>query len=236
MPTPAAFAGFPAEGLQFMHELAQNNNKEWFEAHKRTYTDNVQSPAIALVMTLGERLQAHFPDVQYDTRTNGGGPLLKLHRDTRFSTDKSPYKTNIAMMFPVGRGKKMESPGFGLQLTLDSIEIAVGCFAFPKPILETFRQAVLDEKKGASLDEAVAAVRQAGEYSVEGMTYKRIPSGYPVDHPRAEWLKYTGLYVSPAPLPLETAQTPALVDVLMTHFVQVAPVQRWLIHLWDGTL
>lgn len=232
---PNDFTGFPAEGLRFMQDLSQNNTKDWFEANKATYVQFVQTPAIALVATLGARLQAHFPDVQYDTRTNGSGSLIRLHRDTRFSADKSPYKTNIAMMFHSGSGKKMASPGFGLQLTLEAVEVVAGVFGFEKPVLEHFRQAVLHDTRGAALDAAVAAVQQAGEYIVEGAEYKRVPKGYPADHPRAEWLKFTGLYVSPPPFSLEVAQTPALVDVLLTHFVNMAPVQRWLVDLYAGT-
>jgi uncharacterized protein (TIGR02453 family) len=222
------FKGFPGEGIQFLRDLGQNNIKTWFEAHKQTYLDVVQAPALALVVALGERLQARFPDVHYDTRTNGSGSLMRIYRDTRFSADKSPYKTNIAMVFASGTGKKMEAPGFGLQITPENVGLVAGMFGFPKPLLETYRQAVLDDKRGQALDEAAEAVRRAGNYTIEGEEYKRVPSGYDADHPRANWLKFTGLYAFAPEISLEVAQTPALVDAAMTHFVNMAPIQRWL--------
>ena len=222
------FTGFPLEGIQFLHDLAQNNNKIWFEAHKQTYLDALQNPAIALVETLGERLKQHFPEIGYDTRSNGSGTLMRMYRDTRFSADKSPYKTNVAMMFTPGTGKKMEVPGFGLQVTPEQVDVVAGIFAFPKSMLTFYRESVLDDKQGKALEEAIQAVHQAGNYTIGGETYKRIPSGYDASHPRAEWLKFTGLSVSPAAIGLDLAQTPALVDALMTHFVNMAPIQQWL--------
>lgn len=228
MSSNTTFSGFPAAGLQFMRDLSANNTKEWFEANKKTYLDAVQAPAVALVTTLGERLGAKFPEIGYDTRINGSGSLLRIYRDTRFSADKSPYKTNIAMMFTSGVGKKMEIPGFGLQITLDQVESVAGIFGFPKPVLTAFREAVLHDKHGAALDAAAAQVRAAGNYTIGEQEYKRVPSGFDADHPRAEWLKYTGLTAYAPPLGLDLAQTPELVDVLMGHFEKMSPIYHWL--------
>ncbi len=225
------FKGYPAEAIQFLRDLSANNNKDWFEANKATFIESVQKPALALVVALGEGLQAKFPAIQFDTRINGGGSLMRMYRDTRFSTDKSPYKTNVAMMFNAGTGKKMESPGFGLQLTPDNFEIVTGIFTFPRPMLEVFRQAVLDEKRGEALDFAVKAVKNSGDYTIEGAHYKRVPSGHDATHPRAEWLKYTGLWAQPPAIALDVAQTPELVNVCLEHFQNMSPLWVWLSHL-----
>jgi uncharacterized protein (TIGR02453 family) len=230
----STFAGFPASGLQFMRDLADNNNKAWFEAHKQTYTDSVQTPAIALVQTLGERLRARFPDVRYDTRTNGSGSLMRLHRDVRFSTDKSPYKTHIAMMFPASAGKKMEAPGFGLQITPTQVDLMAGQFGFLKDALSAYREAVLNARQGQLLEDAIARVRAAGDYTLNGQEYKRVPQGYDAGHPRAEYLKFTGLWFSAPSLPLAAAQTPQLVDHLMSHFEAMSPIVAWLTHAVTG--
>lgn len=221
------FAGFPSEATQFLRDLEQNNEKEWFEAHKQTYLDVVQAPAIALVVALGERLQAKFPDITYDPRTNGGS-LMRIYRDTRFSADKTPYKTNVAMIFsPVGY-KRMAAPGFGLQMTPYQVELVAGIFGFDKPQLEAYRVAVLNEKTGTALVQAVAQVQQAGPYIIGGKEYKRVPQGYDANHPRAEWLQYKGLHVFSPNLPLDLAYRVDLVDVVMGHFEKMAPVQQWL--------
>lgn len=222
------FTGFPPEGLQFLRDLAANNERPWFEANKATYLRAVQAPAVALVAALGERLHARFPSVRYDTRTNGSGSLMRIYRDTRFSADKSPYKTTIAMMFSAGQDGKMSTPGFGLQITPEQVELIAGIFAFTAPALEAYRAAVLDETLGAELEQAAAAVRAAGDYPIAGVGYKRVPAGLPAGHPRAPWLMHKGLHVFAPPIARDVAQTPALVEAAFTAFVAMAPIEQWL--------
>ncbi len=230
----SSFTGFPARGIQFLRDLSENNNKAWFEANKPVYIEAVQTPAVALVVALGSALQAHFPEIQYDTRTNGSGSLMRVHRDTRFSADKSPYKTNIAMVFSSG-GKKMEAAGFGLQITLDAgVEMYAGTFGFNKDVLDAYRRAVLDNAQGAALEQAVQTITALKGYSIGGETYKRVPAGLDAKHPRAHWLKFTALHAFPPPLSLEVAQTPQLVDAIMTHFIAMAPLYQWVNTLMHG--
>ncbi|MBK9125366.1 MAG: DUF2461 domain-containing protein [Chloroflexi bacterium] len=221
------FTGFPAEGLQFMRDLAANNTREWFESRKQAYLDTVQGPAVALVEALGARLQDLVPGITVDTRTNGSGNLMRLHRDTRFSTDKSPYKTHIPMMFPVG-GKKMDSPGFGLQITLDGVDCMAGVF-------RVRQRRVGPLSRCGRVRHARPGAREGGRYRAQGRAYtlnggsfKRVPSGYDPEHPRAEWLRYGGLYASISGLPQDIARSAALVDVLMTHFAAMKPIVDWL--------
>lgn len=223
------YSGFPSEGIQFLRELAENNERQWFEAHKPWYVQSVQEPAVALVFALGERLQTQYPEIQVDPRTNGSGSLMRIHRDTRFSKDKSPYKTNVAMMFTPGGGKRMEMPGFGLQITPTHVDLIAGLFGFNEAHLSTYREAVLDNRTGAALLTAAEQLQAAGTYMIEGKGFKRVPRGFDASHPRAEWLMYKGLYVViTQPIPLEIAQTPELIDVVMTHFSHMAPIQQWL--------
>ncbi|MGJ3238737.1 MAG: DUF2461 domain-containing protein [Anaerolineae bacterium] len=223
-----AFTGFPMEGLQFLRDLAQNNNKDWFDKHKPTYRATVQTPALDLVSALGERLQTEFPRICYDARTNGGS-LMRIYRDTRFSANKAPYKTNVAMMFTPEGYKRMEAPGFGLQITPEQVELVVGMFAFSKAQLEIYREAILDNSKGKALIAAVAQVESAGDYILGDKELKRVPRGYDAKHPRAEWLKYKSLLVYAPPIPLNIVQTTNLLDVTMNHFKNMAPIYRWLI-------
>ena len=81
------FSGFPAEGLTFLAGLEANNNREWFNDHKDDYIQFVQEPMAAFVAALGPRLQDISPGIEYDTRTNGSGSMMRIYRDTRFSND-----------------------------------------------------------------------------------------------------------------------------------------------------
>ena len=238
--TMAQFSGFPAEGFQFLRELGENNNKPWFEANKDRYRDSVQTPAIALVEALGSHLAAEFPPVSYDTRTNGGS-LMRIYRDTRFSADKRPYKTTVAMMFVPPGSKKMAAPGFGLQITPEYAELVAGQFAFLPEQLERYRQAVLADGPGRALEEAVLSVCATGGAATGGAAdnvapayplgepdLKGVPRGFDADHPRARWLRYKGLPVFAPTIPPEAVSSPALVETVMGHFRAMAPIWRWL--------
>ena len=182
------FTGFPAAAIEFMRELAANNSRSWFEAHKQSYLDFVQTPAVALVRTLGEQLQGHFPEVLVDVRTNGSGSLMRIQRDIRFSPDKTPYKTNVVMFFTAGPGKKLETLGFGLQMTLTAVEGGGGIIAFTPPLLERYRQAVLAPASGQALVEAATTVLARPGYGLYTSAAKRVPTGFDRAHPRGEWL------------------------------------------------
>ena len=224
------FEGFPVEAGQFLRDLRDNNNKEWFEANKKTYINALRTPAQAFVMAVGERLQDIIsPEVHYDTRTNGSGSLMRINRDVRFSKDKSPYKENLAMIWWQGPGKKMQNPAFGLQITPTGVGMMAGMFGFDKDQLALYRDAVDDDKKGKALESAVAKVQKAGNYELFGEALKKVPRGYDADHPRAEWLKYKGLYAHlREDLPQDVINSADFVDVTVEHLLNMAPIQQWL--------
>lgn len=227
------FNGFPQEGLNFLADLAANNNKSWFSANKDRYQTYLLGPAQAFVMELGQRLQTLSESVQFDTRTNGSGTLMRIYRDTRFSQDKTPYKTNISGLFWEGEGKKTECPAFGFQLTVDGMGLMAGMFGFSKELLQAYREAVDNEEFGAELGVVLAAIRERTGYSVIGEYYKRVPRGFNPNHPRADLLRYNGLYVHPNPsLTLADVMSPSLVDRCYRHFEFMAPVQQWLLKLF----
>ena len=106
------FTGFPKAGLQFLTDLAANNNRDWFQAHKSDFQNHIQKPAQNFVMDLGEQLQTISSQIRYDTKLSGSGSIMRIYRDIRFSEDKTPYKTHIGIVFWEGAGKKTENPGF----------------------------------------------------------------------------------------------------------------------------
>lgn len=228
MTTPHSFIGFTPQAVDFLRDLVINNNKEWFEAHKDTYITALQNPGVALVEALGSGLQAHFPEIHYDTRPNGRGSLMRMNRDVRFSTDKSPYKTNFAMMFHNKAGKKMEMPGFGLQITPNHVDVVAGVFQFTRDSVQAYRKVIDETKAGEELSKIVVEILAKGDYELGGETYKRVPNGYDTDHPSAKWLKFTGLYITHAPLSLETIYHADFVNILMTHFINMSPIYTWL--------
>lgn len=229
MSTTETFNGFPEEGLQFLRDIEVNNNKEWFQENRGTFDAALLAPAQDFVAALGSRLQEIEPAIIIDTRTDGRGVLMRFYRDTRFSKDKSPYKTNIAGMFTDGQGKKTERPAFGFHMGADSMELMAGIFRFSKPQLAAYRAAAADDQPGEELVEVLRALGQAGEYHLVGEHYKRVPAGYESDHPRADLLRYAGLYVHPTAVEGRYLATPELVDICMAHFDKMSPVYEWLV-------
>jgi uncharacterized protein (TIGR02453 family) len=224
------FAGFPPEGMRFLAELERYNTREWFEAHKETYRQDVLAPSQDLVFALGERLKGLSPGIAYDTAANGSGSILRIYRDLRFSRDKRPYNTHVRLVFWEGRRKKMENPSFFVRIGPDGVGVYAGVYVFEKTFLAAYRDAVVDDLLGADLEAAIAAVREAGEYTVGGEHYKRVPGGYDAEHPRADLLRYNGLWAHmTVPIDPAVIVTPELVEVCLEHCRNMAPLHRWLV-------
>ncbi len=225
------FSGFPQEALQFLSDLAENNNKEWFNTNKTEYQANLLEPSKAFILALGEGLQRISPNIQYDTRTNGSGSLMRIYRDTRFSADKTPYKTNISAILWEGVGKKTLCPGFGFRLQASGLGLVAGMFGFDKEMLGRYRTAVTDPTLGQELQTLVDNLDHE-TYELMGQHYKRVPRGFEADHPRATLLKHNALYVHPRQeFDTQIVTSPQLVEVCLAHFEVMAPIQQWLIKI-----
>lgn len=221
------FPGFPVETQRFLRELRANNSREWFAANKPRYEEFVKAPALHWVTAMGERLRSIDSEIVVDTRANGSGSLMRAARDTRFSKDKSPYKVNVAMMWWRGSGKKMQHPGFGMQITPDDAGLMAGMFHFAKPMLDAYRQAVLDDELGEDLIRMAKAVETAG-YSLSGSHYKTAPRGFDKNHRRVHWLRFNNLHAGTHDIPPEAIATPRLIDICFDHFAKLAPILHWL--------
>lgn len=222
------FTGFSGDSIQFLSDLKANNYRDWFNARKQDYQDVIVEPALAFITALGGRLCALYPEINYDTRTNGAGSLMRIYRDTRFSKDKTPYKTNVGIVFWQGEGKKMERPGFYFHMDPESTWVGGGWYMMPKPALEAFQGAVADEERGSAL-ETVLRQLQAEGFRIWGDRYKRVPSGFPADHPHADLLKYKGLFAASADIEESLLTSPALVDHCYDICAAQAPLQHWLL-------
>jgi uncharacterized protein (TIGR02453 family) len=229
-----SFTGFPEEGLEFLEGLARNNNREWFEAHKADYRAYLLEPAQDFVVALGERLKLLSPEMAYDTRTNGSGSIMRIYRDLRFSKDKTPYNTNLRVVFWQGAGKKTENPGFFFGMDAHGAGLYGGLHGFPKPVLTAYQEAVADDALGAELEAALEPLRRAGVYEIGGERYKRVPRGYDPDHARADLLRYKGLYARSPQIEPPLLTTPELVEVCFEHCQAMAPLFHWLVGVNQG--
>lgn len=228
------FQGFSEKTFSFFRQLKRNNNREWFIAHKEDYNKYVLDPAVAFVETFGEALDKLAGGIiSYDTRTNGGGSIKRIYRDIRFSKDKTPYKTNLGIIFKAGSGKDTECPGYYFHMDSDQTLLYAGLYVFPKEILQKYRRAVDSSDSGVKLVKIIDKLTKTGEYIVGGDGYKKVPAGFPSDHPRAELLKYNTLYAVSMHLPKEIVCSPSLIDECLKHAKATLPLIKWLANLYE---
>jgi len=219
------FQGFQKEAIQFFVDLSANNNKTWFTEHKPDFERYVMNPARDFVVAMGETLKTIAPGVNADPRVNKS--IFRIYRDTRFSKDKTPYKTNLGLWFWVGEGAKFENPGYYFHLDTENLMLGVGLHTFAKPILKAYREAVVNPRLGPELSRAVVAVAEKG-YNFGQKTYKRVPRGFDPEHKNAEMLLYSGLTAGKEfGLPNELYSRD-IVDFCLGHYQNMAPVVNWL--------
>jgi uncharacterized protein (TIGR02453 family) len=220
-----AFDGFAPGALRFLRELAEHNDREWFRAHRAEYETLLLEPARDFVEAMAPELQKLRDDLHADPRVNGS--IFRINRDTRFSPDKRPYKTHLDLWFWQGEGPSRLRPGFGVRLTADRLGLGVGKHHFEPDLLARYREAVVDPGRGGALEGALRRAEAAG-YELGGPRYKRVPAGYDPANPRADLLRYDGLFAGielgrPAEL-----HTSALVGLCASRFADAAPLVDWL--------
>src|SRR5438105_4788384 len=228
MAIAVGFEGFPKEAQRFLASLAKNNRKDWFDAHRDDYERYLLEPAFAFVSELGPRLRKLDPAIRAEPRVNGS--IGRINRDIRFSKDKSPYKDHLNLWFWQGPAKRGESVGYYWALHAKTLVLGAGFHMFDAKLLEKYREAVTDPKRGVALVRAVDAAKKAG-YDVGGVAYKRVPAGYDATGPRAEMLRHKGLWVGTELRSPPEINSRKLLDLTYRHFERMEPVRRWLLEL-----
>ena len=160
------------------------------------------APTRDFVFHMGIRLQELSPEIVADPRVNKS--IFRPYRDTRFSKDKTPYKTHLGIFFWEGSLPKMECAGYYFHLEPPHLMLAEGIHCFSKRLLEQYRNSVVHPEHGPALSKAVDKVEKNKGYAVGGEHYKKTPRGYDPQHANANLLLYDGLYVSTSgPIPEE---------------------------------
>ncbi|MCU0267610.1 MAG: DUF2461 domain-containing protein [Acidimicrobiales bacterium] len=223
------FSGFPRAALAFLDGLEHDNSKAFMDAHRDEYRDGLLEPARAFVVALGDWLHDHgSPGIVADPAVNGS--LFRLNRDTRFTHDKSPYKTNVGMLFWKGRSKKT-SPC--LYVGFDARTVTVGGGLFPFPDVDRWRRALADDATGeafvAAVERCEAAARrsQGARFEIGGPALKRVPAPFPADHPRGAWLTRKGLTVTQVRSTPQDFHRAAFVDWCGTRLAPYTDLVDW---------
>lgn len=229
MAATPGFNGFPRGSATFYADLSANNNKQWFDAHKDDFEKLVIQPARDFVFEMGKVLKKISPGIIADPRVNKS--IFRPYRDTRFSKDKTPYKTHLGIFLWEGNRPKMECPGYYLHLEPPQLMLGVGIHCFSKPLLEQYRESVVDPKHGRSLAKALGQVKRNGEYSIGVKHYKKTPRGYDSDHKNAELLLYNGLAAAFATDIPEEFYSAKLIEYCFERYKDMSPIQKWLLDM-----
>src|SRR3954471_15197680 len=179
-------ASFTPELFSFLRELADNNDREWFAANKPRYVADVQEPALAFIEDVGMRLPEVSRHLVADPRTVGGS-LFRIHRDVRFSKDKSPYKTQVGIQFRHERTRDVHAPGVYLHLEPGSVFMACGTWRPDRDTLQAIRAAIAAKPERWRAVVEAAAFQQ--RFRLGGEALQRPPAGFDRDHPPIEDLK-----------------------------------------------
>jgi uncharacterized protein (TIGR02453 family) len=198
-----SFTGFPREAFTFFRQLARNNNRDWFQAHRETYEQACREPMKQLIAALGAD----------PARTK----ITRINRDMRFARGRDPYRTHIA----AGVGDRY------LALSADGLYVGAGLYRPEGPTLERFRNAIDADASGRALHRTVASLRRKG-YRVD--THERLvatPRGYRANHPRADLLRMKDIHAGKTLTPSVLGQA-AAVGRIKRAMAATTPLVDWL--------
>jgi uncharacterized protein (TIGR02453 family) len=219
---PVSAHGFTKRTLAFLRALERNNSREWFHARKDRYLAEVRQPMIDLVERLARELPAFAPDLVASPRVS----IYRPYRDTRFSANKVPLKTNVAAVFPHRLLPKHEGAGFYLEIAPRHVWYGGGIYMPSSSQLHLLREHIAQHhKRLARLVAAPAYTRAFG--SLEGDRLQRVPRGFAPDHPAADWLKYRQ-FLAFRERPAEFALSPGFYRTLVTSWRALAPLIAFL--------
>ena len=219
---PTAIPRFSADTLRFLRALKRNNRRDWFNAHRDDYEASVRQPMTAIVEQLASDFRAFAPELIASPKVS----MYRIYRDTRFSENKTPYKTHIAAVFPTRGLLKHEGAGVYFHVSPDEVWIGGGMYAPEAPQLQSVREHIAANlRKFRAIVESPGFRKHLG--TLEGEKLKRVPRGFPADHPAAEQLKFRQ-YLAGAEFPASLATSPKFYGTLLTVFREVTPLTRFL--------
>jgi uncharacterized protein (TIGR02453 family) len=219
------FTGFPKSGLGFLRQLKKNNNRPWFQSHRGVYEEEVRFPMQCLIAGLAVRLHDDAPEIEFHPKKS----IFRIYRDTRFSNNKTPYKTNIGAWFEM-RGAKghSETPGLYVGVGTEEVFVGGGLYMPSGEQLKAIRRSIAENP-----EEYLSVVRSPRFRKkfggIQGAVLSRAPLGYPPDHPMIEHLRHKQFFVG-IELDEKACSAPKFLETVAGVFTDSMPLVRWLAH------
>jgi len=210
--------------MKYLKELADNNNRGWFEQNKPRYLQEVRDPALHFISEFAPHLKKISPHFRADPRPSGGS-LFRIYRDTRFSKVKTPYKTHIGIHFRHERAKDVHAPGFYLHIEPGGIFAGVGIWHPEGDALRQIRDAILEDPAGWK--RVAHGKRFQEQFDLWGDSLKRAPKGIEPDNPQIEDLKRKD-FISGCSLTRKTLTGPGFLEEFTAICTTGAPFMKYL--------
>jgi uncharacterized protein (TIGR02453 family) len=213
---------FTPEAIAFLRALKRNNDRAWFKARKEQYERLLRGPMVSLIERLADDFRGFAPDLVASPRDS----LYRIYRDTRFSENKAPLKTNVAAIFPCRGLPKHQGAGLYVEVAPTWVWVGGGMYAPDTAQLQAVREHIATNvRRLRAIVEAPAFRRAVG--ALEGERLQRVPRGFPREHEAAEYLKYRQ-FLAGCQYPARFACTPRFYRSLLTVFRHIAPLTRFL--------
>lgn len=215
---------FSKKTFVFLRELEKNNTREWFQENKSRYETEVLFPAIAFVTQMQPGI-AKLSKYLLAEPKRVGGSIMRIYRDTRFSKNKTPYKTNVGIHFRHALGGDVHAPGYYLHIEPGACFVAAGMWMPPSEPLAAIRQSIMDEPK--IWRKCKNNTRFAKRYSLDGDSLKTAPRGIALDHPEIEDLRRKS-FAGVAKIDDAVITSESLIDEVLTAFSDAKPFMKYL--------
>jgi uncharacterized protein (TIGR02453 family) len=211
---------FTQDTFRFLKDLRKNNDREWFAANKKRYEEQLKDPSLRVIAAFAPELKKISPHFMATPRS-----LFRIHRDTRFAKDKSPYKTHIGLHFRHDRAKDAHAPGYYLHIEPGGVFLGVGIWHPESAPLRAIREHIVEEP--AEWKRASRAKAFTGTFELSGDRLKRPPKDFDPEHPLIEDLKWKD-YIGIAERPDSFVTDPGLPKALAKLFAAGTPFMRFL--------
>jgi uncharacterized protein (TIGR02453 family) len=220
------FEGMGKKAARLMAELAHRQDKLWYGEHKAEIDAQVYGPLRALFDEAKPKIAKLYPRLELTAK------IFRVHRDVRFSKDKSPYKDHASGVLMVGPGKEPTQAAGALYLQIGPDEGgAAGMWFMEGDALLRYRKAVLDAKRGAHLEKLLEPLVKDGYTIISAAQLQRAPKGVDPAHPRVALLRHKGLALDFPAIPGKVRSSPELLDWCVGRAKEVAPLVRWLLEV-----
>ena len=220
----AQFPGFPPATVEFLAELARHNARAWFRANKHRYETEVLAPALDFITAMGPRLERIAPHFQAIPKRTGGS-LMRVYRDTRFSPNKAPYKTNLGIQFRHELASDVHAPGFYVHIEPGACFVGVGSWHPGPDALSAIRERIAESP--VAWRRVRNAKRFAERFELSGDRLKRPPRGYPADHPCIDDLKRKD-FIGVSAFDARAIEDRCFVQRVAADFDAAVPLMRFL--------